>query len=73
MSAPIESHLSYHGAADRAVEFQMVGWVLARSQAKAGDAASISGYVGNGNQTQRDHTALKAAARQGRMGAHQKA
>jgi uncharacterized protein (DUF2252 family) len=56
------------------------GWVLARAHAKAGDAASIGGYLGSGDafdeamgafgvayadQTERDHAALKAAVRKG--------
>ena len=50
MSALIEPHLSYHCEGDRASEFQVVGWVLARSHAKAGDTATISGYLGNSDQ-----------------------
>jgi uncharacterized protein (DUF2252 family) len=62
------------------------GWVLARAHAKAGDAATISGYLGTGDQfdeamgafalayadqTERDHAALKAAVRKGRITAFQ--
>jgi uncharacterized protein (DUF2252 family) len=58
------------------------GWVLARAHAKAGDAATISGYLGSGphfdealgdfavayaNQAERDHAALKAAVRNGKV------
>ena len=58
------------------------GWVLARAHAKAGDATTISGYLGNsgqfdeaiGNfslayadQAERDHAALKAAVRKGKI------
>lgn len=58
------------------------GWTLARAHAKAGDAATISGYLGKGeqfddamgdfaiayaNQTERDHAALVAAVTQGRI------
>lgn len=58
------------------------GWVLARAHAKAGDALTISGYLGSqGNfdeamgefaiayadQTERDHAALKAAVRAGKI------
>jgi Uncharacterized protein conserved in bacteria (DUF2252) len=88
MSAPIDPRLSYHCEGDLASEFQMVGWVLARLHAKAGDTATISGYLGNGDQfdeaidglslaygdqAQRNNTALKAAARQGRVTAYQEA
>jgi NAD(P)H-dependent flavin oxidoreductase YrpB (nitropropane dioxygenase family) len=88
MSALIELHLSYHCEGDRASEFQVFGWRLARSHAKAGDTATISRYLGNsdqfdeaidgfslayGDQAQRDHTALKAAARKGAITADQEA
>ena len=58
------------------------GWVLARAHAKSGDAASISGYLGNGaqfdeaigkfaiayaDQAERDHAALKATVRKGQI------
>jgi uncharacterized protein (DUF2252 family) len=64
------------------------GWVLARAHAKAGDAATISGYLGSGaqfdeaigefalayaDQAERDHAALKAAVRKGRITAYQEA
>jgi uncharacterized protein (DUF2252 family) len=62
------------------------GWVLARAHAKAGDSATISGYLGGGgqfddaigdfavayaDQAERDHATLKAAVRKGRITAYQ--
>lgn len=62
------------------------GWVLARAHAKAGDSATISGYLGGGgqfdeaiggfavayaDQAERDHAALKAAVRKGKITAYQ--
>ena len=62
------------------------GWVLARAHAKAGDAATISGYLGGSDQfdeaigdfsvayadqAERDHAALKAAVRKGKVVAYQ--
>ena len=64
------------------------GWVLARAHAKAGDAATISGYLGASDQfddaigkfslvyadqVERDHAALKAAVRKGKITAYQEA
>jgi uncharacterized protein (DUF2252 family) len=61
------------------------GWVLARAHAKAGDALAISGYLGKqdnfdeamgdfavayADQTERDHAALKAAVRAGKIRVH---
>jgi uncharacterized protein (DUF2252 family) len=61
---------------------EVCGWTLARAHAKSGDAATISGYLGKGNQfdqamgefalayadqTERDHAALVAAAKTGRV------
>ena len=58
------------------------GWALARSHAKAGDAWTISGYLGKSDtfdtamgrfalayadQAEADHAALKAAVRTGRV------
>ena len=58
------------------------GWTLARAHAKSGDAATISGYLGKtdafdqaigkfalayADQTERDHAALKAAVKSGRI------
>ncbi len=60
----------------------LCGWALALAHAKSGDAAMISGYCGTGDalpdaigkfalayreQTERDHDALEAAARRGRI------
>jgi Uncharacterized protein conserved in bacteria (DUF2252) len=62
------------------------GWALARMHAKAGDACTISAYIGSGDkfyeaigafsvayadQTERDHAALKAAVRRGRIKVYQ--
>jgi hypothetical protein len=62
------------------------GWVLARAHAKAGDAATVSGYLGNSDQfdeaigdfslayadqAERDHAALKTAIRKGKITAYQ--
>ncbi|MGH8583522.1 MAG: DUF2252 domain-containing protein [Gammaproteobacteria bacterium] len=61
------------------------GWALARAHAKAGDALTISGYLGTkdpfdeamgdfalayADQTERDHAALKAAVRAGKVEVH---
>lgn len=61
---------------------EICGWTLARSHAKTGDAASISGYLGKGDafdgairqfavayadQTERDHQALVEACGAGRI------
>jgi uncharacterized protein (DUF2252 family) len=58
------------------------GWTLARAHAKSGDAATISGYLGKtdafdraigrfalayADQNERDHAALKAAVKSGRV------
>jgi hypothetical protein len=61
------------------------GWVLARAHAKSGDAMMISGYLGSkdgfdeamgafaiayADQAERDHAALKAAVRAGKIEVH---
>jgi len=61
------------------------GWALARAHAKAGDALGITGYLGTkdlfdeamgdfalayADQTERDHAALKAAVRAGKIEVH---
>lgn len=61
------------------------GWVLARAHAKSGDPLMISGYLGNtdgfevamgsfaityADQAERDHAALKAAVRAGKIEVH---
>jgi hypothetical protein len=61
---------------------QACGWALARSHAKAGDASSITGYLGKSDafdtaigafalayadQTEADHAALKRAVRAGKV------
>lgn len=60
----------------------LCGWALALAHAKSGDAALLAGYVGQndaldeaiaafaasyGDQTERDHAALKSAAKRGRI------
>ena len=60
----------------------LCGWALARAHARSGDAAMLSGYVGKSNafadavndfaeayadQNARDHAALVAAVRAGRI------
>ena len=60
----------------------LCAWALALSHAKSGDAAMISGYAGNGDelgeamvkfafayadQTEKDHEALAAARKSGRI------
>lgn len=78
MSLPIEglSVVQLHRYAE------ICGWTLARSHAKSGDGATISGYLGKGDamdraigrfalayadQTERDHAALLEAVQQGRV------
>lgn len=61
---------------------EVCGWTLARSHAKSGDAATINGYLGKGDnfdqamwtfalayadQTERDHAALVKAVRAGQV------
>ena len=61
---------------------ELCGWVLARAHAKGGDAATISGYLGRSDvfdqelakfalayadQTEKDHAALVAAVKSGRL------
>lgn len=63
---------------------EFCGWTLARAHAKSGDAATISGYLGKSeafdqaigefalayaDQTERDHAALVAVERTGRIDA----
>jgi len=63
---------------------ELCGWTLARAHARSGDAATISGYLGRGeafdkamgdfavsygDQTERDHSALKKAVDAGRIDA----
>lgn len=78
MSAPIE------GATAEQIQMyaELCGWTLARAHAKAGDAATISGYLGKGeqfdkamgefsiayaDQTEADFAALVGAERTGRI------
>jgi uncharacterized protein (DUF2252 family) len=61
---------------------ELCGWTLARAHAKSGDAATISGYLGKGDQfdkamgkfalayadqTEKDHAALVEAVKTGRV------
>jgi uncharacterized protein (DUF2252 family) len=61
---------------------EFCGWALARSHARSGEPAQISGYLGNGDvfdraianfavayadQSERDHAILKKAARSGQV------
>jgi uncharacterized protein (DUF2252 family) len=70
------------GAEDLAAYTALCGWVLARAHACSGDAAQIGGYLGKGkafdravaafgeayaDQTERDHAALVAAVKAGRV------
>lgn len=78
MSAPIEQ------ATETQIRLfaELCGWTLARAHAKSGDAATISGYLGKGeqfddamadfaiayaDQTEADYDALVAAERSGRI------
>jgi len=69
-----------YGAEMLSIYGQLCGWALARAHAKAGDPCLINGYLGKGaqfdeamgqfalayaDQAERDHAALKAAARAG--------
>jgi hypothetical protein len=62
----------------------LCGWALALAHARSGDAATISGYLGSGDtfdeamgryavaygdQTEKDHAALAAAVKSGRVAA----
>jgi hypothetical protein len=75
-------------AAELADHAALCGRSLARAHARAGDAALISGYLGRGrrfdravvrfalayaDQTERDHAALRAAVRAGRLPAETEA
>ena len=61
---------------------QICGWTLARAHAKSGDAGTMSGYLGKGDQfdramgkfalayadqTEKDHAALVEAVKTGRV------
>jgi len=80
--AKIKPMVETFAAADMAVYAQWCGYSLARSHARSGDAAMISGYLGESDtfdqaiadftaayadQTERDHAALKKAARKGKV------
>jgi uncharacterized protein (DUF2252 family) len=83
--AKIKPRVETFNAEMLAVYGQACGWTLARAHAKAGDAGRISGYLGSkdafdeamgdfalayADQTERDHAALKAAVRAGKIEAH---
>jgi len=78
----IKPNVETFRAADMAVFAQWCGHSLARFHARSGDAAVISGYLGESDtfdkaiadfsaayadQTERDHAVLKKAARSGRL------
>lgn len=78
LSAPIEGVT----AAQIALYAELCGWTLARAHAKSGDAATISGYLGKGDQfdeamgtwamsyadqVEQDHAALVKAEKSGRI------
>ena len=78
MSVPLEGFTAFQ--LSRYSEY--CGWTLARSHAKSGDAAMISGYLGKNDsfanaisdfavayadQTEKDHAALVNAVRKGRI------
>jgi len=80
--AKIKPMVETFDASDMAVFAEWCGYSLARSHARSGDAAMISGYLGESDtfdttitafstayadQTERDHAALKKAARAGRI------
>lgn len=83
--AKIKPLLDTFDAEMMAVFGHACGWTLARAHAKAGDALTISGYLGSkgafdealgdfaiayADQTERDHAALKAAVRAGKIEVH---
>jgi len=78
MAAPIEAV----SATQIKLYAELCGWTLARAHAKSGDAATISGYLGKGDQfdeamasfsvayadqTEKDYAALVRAERTGRI------
>jgi len=80
--AKIKPNVETFRPADMVVFAQWCGHSLARSHARSGDAAVISGYLGESDtfdkaiadfcstyadQTERDHAALKKAARKGKL------
>jgi hypothetical protein len=80
--AKIKPMVETFNATDMVVFAEWCGYSLARSHARSGDAAMISGYLGESDtfdraiadfsaayadQTERDHAALKRAAREGRL------
>ena len=80
--AKIKAMVEDFSASDLAVYAQWCGYSLARSHARSGDAAVISGYLGESDvfdkaiadfsaayadQTERDHAELKKATQKGRL------
>jgi uncharacterized protein (DUF2252 family) len=80
--AKIKPMVETFNATDMVVFAEWCGYSLARSHARSSDAAMISGYLGESDtfdraiadfsaayadQTERDHAALKRAARKGRL------
>jgi uncharacterized protein (DUF2252 family) len=78
MSVPIEGF----SAVQLKLYAEVCGWTLARAHAKSGDGATISGYLGKGDQfdqamgefavayadqTEKDHAALVEAVKTGRV------
>ncbi len=86
--AKIKPAVETFNAEDMLVYGEGCGWALARSHAKAGDAWTISGYLGGGDQfddamgsfalayadqAEADHAALKRAVRSGKVQVFQEA
>ncbi len=86
--AKIKPAIETFNAEDLLVYGEACGWALARSHAKAGDAWTISGYLGGGDQfddamgsfalayadqAEADHGALKRAVRAGKVTVMQEA
>ena len=74
--------LDGYGSSELRHYAEVCGWALARAHAKTGDAAMISGYLGKSDrfeeaigdfadayadQNERDHAALQAAVKGGRV------
>ncbi len=83
--AKIKPLVETYDAETLSVYGEACGWSLARAHAKGGDALTISGYLGTkdpfdeamgdfalayADQTERDHAALKAAVRAGKVEVH---
>lgn len=83
--AKIKPLVETFDAATLAIYGEVCGWALARAHAKAGDSLTIGGYLGSSDamdealgdfalsyadQAERDHAALKAAVRAGKIEVH---